>query len=215
MKFTKLFCIATVALAMSCSTADAAVVSFLGSVDSGSPVVLGSLPRNFTLVLNYVPDPVGGIDTAVTGMFIFPSTPNANTTNPISEPEVTVATTGTIRVRNDFGPSVQDIFGFSGTVAAGLLGPNSVNYNFSFLNPSDTITSPDLSPSTVSALIRGETSIAFSGGPNGFRGTGVIRGAPEPSTMLALCGLVVGGCGVGYRRKIRAKKEEAADQEDC
>lgn len=209
MKFSTLFSAALLSVVVGSGSADAALVSFLGSVDTGSPVVLGSLPRNFKLTLDYTPAP-GGVDTGVTGTLTFPSTPNGNTSNPDVNPEVSVATTGTIRVRNDFGPGVEDIFGFSGTVAAGLLGPNFVNYNFSFLNPSDTVTSTDLSPASIQLLVNGETSIAFSGGPNGFRGNGVIRGAPEPTTMIALCGLVVGGCGVGYRRRKKKSQETTA-----
>ncbi len=188
-------------------SANAALVSFLGSVDTGSPVALGSFPRNFKLVLDYDPAP-GGIDTTVSGTLTFPSTPNPSTSNPDSNAEVTVATTGTLRVRDNFGTTPQDIAAFSGTVAAGLLGPNFVNYNFSFLNPPDTVSSTDLSPASLAVLINGETTIAFSGGPNGFRGDGTIRGAPEPATMAALTGLVLGGCGVGYRRRKRRRAEE-------
>ena len=75
MKFSTLFSAALLSVVVGSGSADAALVSFLGSVDTGSPVVLGSLPRNFKLTLDYTPSP-GGVDTAVTGTLTFPSTPN-------------------------------------------------------------------------------------------------------------------------------------------
>ena len=195
------------------SSADAALVGFLGSVDQGRPgPVLGSLPRNFTLTLDYTPT-TGGSTTINSATLAFPATPNPNTTNTNVEASALVmldTSVGGITVANNLGPGGEDFFRFVGRVAAGGLGPNNVDFSFTFLNPSDTITNNDVNPTNIATLLTGQTSIAFSGGAGGFSGSGMIRGAPEPSSMIALCGLVIGGCGVGYRRRLKAKKNKTS-----
>lgn len=192
-------------------SAEAAVVDFLGSVNTGVPGTLGSFPRNFRLTMTYTP---GGGGSPASGMFTFPATPNGSVANPDVNPTSVIPMTGNLSVANDFGGN--DIFTFGGQVAAGLLGANSVNFNFSFLNPDTTIDSPDATPENIAKLISGQTTISFSGGggPGIFRGEGVIRGAPEPSTMIALTGLIAGGCGIGYRRRMKTKADTDSADED-
>ncbi|MCA9140788.1 MAG: PEP-CTERM sorting domain-containing protein [Planctomycetales bacterium] len=196
---------AALAFAAICvSSADAALVGFIGTVDSGrAGPVLGSLPRNFTLVLDYTPT-AGGSTTINSGTLAFkPTLTNPNVIVPL-EP-----TFGGLQINNNGGPMGQDFFTFTGRVNGPLLGPNNVNFSFTFLKPADTVSSVDLNPTSLASLIAGPSvQIAFAGGSGGFSGTGLVRGAPEPSTMIALCGLVVGGCGVGYRRRLR--KAQAA-----
>ncbi|MEO1617956.1 MAG: hypothetical protein AAFV88_19030, partial [Planctomycetota bacterium] len=172
--------------AASTGAANAAVVGFLGNVVQGrSGPVLGSLPRNFTLVLDYTPV-AGGSTTINSGTLRFPATPNGSTTNPNIEPAVTVPldiSVGGVTVANNAGPMGEDFFQFTGRVSAGLLGPNNVNFAFTFLKPADTIDSVDLNPTSIGLLVSGQTTIAFSGGTGGFSGQGFIRGAPEPGTM--------------------------------
>lgn len=193
------------------SSANAAIVSFLGSVDTGVAGTLGSLPRNFKLTFDYTP---GGSGSPVAGTFTFPATPNGLVPNPDTNPQSIIAMSGNLSVANDFGGN--DIFAFSGEVAAGLLGVNKVIFNFSFLKPDTTIDSAIASPENIAKLIAGQTTIGFTGGggPGIFRGEGVIRGAPEPSTMIALTGLIAGGCGIGYRRRKKGKNDTESSDED-
>ncbi|MEM6468552.1 MAG: hypothetical protein AAF802_03210 [Planctomycetota bacterium] len=195
------------------TAANAAIVGFLGEVVQGREgPVLGSLPRNFTLVLDYNPVP-GGSTTINSGTLRFPATPNGSTSNTNVESAVVVpldVSVGGLTVANNMGPMGEDLLNFTGRISAGLLGPNNVNFSFTFLKPGDTIDSVDLNPTSIGLLVTGQTSIAFSGGAGGFSGQGSIRGAPEPATMIALTGLVVGGCGVGLRRRIRKRRESAA-----
>ncbi|MCS7471462.1 hypothetical protein NZK35_32850 [Stieleria sp. ICT_E10.1] len=173
--------------------------------------MLVSLPRNFKLILTYTPNPGGGAPAS--GVFTFLSTPNAGTTNSNSHPKVTVAASGNISLGNNSGPGGTDVFVYNGQVAAGLLGPNNVNFAFSFTKPSDTITMGGVTPDNIAPLVSGQSSIAFIGGAGGPNGVGTIRGAPEPSTMIALTGLVAGGCGIGYRRRMKAKNAEELTSE--
>lgn len=186
------------------SSADAALVGFLGTVDSGrAGPVLGSLPRNFTLTLDYTPT-TGGSTVINAGTLAFKPT--------LSQPNVIVplnSSIGGLQISNNGGVGGQDFLTFTGRVDATQLGPNNVNFSFTFLKPSDTVTSVDLNPTSLATLIAGPpVLISFTGGAGGFSGTGLVRGAPEPSTMIALCGLVVGGCGVGYRRRQQKAKSE-------
>ncbi|WP_161604455.1 PEP-CTERM sorting domain-containing protein [Roseiconus nitratireducens] len=204
----RVICAATMAALMTCCQAQAAVVSFLGSVDSGRPgPVLGSLPRNFVLVLDYTPSPGGSSNT--TGTLSFPATPNSNTSNTDPNPAVSVMTIGQVAIGNNTGAGGTDFFSFNGNVPTGMLGPNQVNFSFTFTKPGDTLDSNELTPEAIATLVSGQTSVAFSGGTGGFSGQGVIRGAPEPSTMIALTGLVVGGCGIGYRRRKQSRSEDS------
>jgi len=195
--------------------AEAALVGFLGSFDSSQPgPVLVSLPRNFVLTLNYTPNPAGGVTAG--GEITFLATPNPGTSNPLTNPPVTVPVTGGISLGDNSGPGGTDVFVYNGSIAATLLGPNNVNFSFSFTKPSETITSGGVTPDNIAPLISGQSSIAFIGGAGGPNGVGVVRGAPEPSTMIALTGLVIGGCGLGYRRRIKttASKESATDADE-
>lgn len=204
-------CLALMMSAVIATTGNAAVVSFLGSVNTGKPGTLGSLPRDFKLVLNY--NVTGLASSPVIGTMTFPATPNANTTNPNTHPTSIIPLTGSLSVSNNFMGS--DIFTFGGFVDPGLLGTKAVNFNFAFLNPTTTISTPVANPTTIAALISGQTAINFSGGGGvgTFGGAGVIRGAPEPSTMIALTGLVAGGCGIGYRRRLK-KAQQASTEGD-
>lgn len=203
MPFSKLLFSATLLASLAISApANAAIVSFLGSVDTGSPGMLGSLPRNFVLTLDYTP---GGSGSPATATFLFPATPNADTPNPSTHPDFSVVSAGNLSVADNFMGS--DIFTFGGFIPAGDIGSKDVNYSFSFLNPTDTIDAPIANSENIAKLINGQSTINFSGGGGAgvFTASGVIRGAPEPSTMIALTGLIAGGCGVGYRRKMNAK----------
>lgn len=187
------------------TTANAAVVSFMGTLPAGplqvAGPVLGSLPRDFTITYTYTPSATGL--STVSGTFTF----LANT----SDPQVTVATTGNIALANNGGTSGEDVFSVDGIVAAGLLGPTVSKYIFDFVKPSSTVSSNNLSPMAVAKMISGPTTINFKSGP--VRELGVVRGAPEPNTMIALSGLVIGGCGIGYRRRLRNKERAADDSE--
>ncbi|WP_147868857.1 hypothetical protein [Stieleria maiorica] len=124
---------------------------------------------------------------------------------------MTVATSGEFALANNAGTSGEDIFSVDGTIAAGLLGPTITRYTFAFVKPTNTVGSDDLNPLTLSKMIAGPTSMNFKSGP--LRAMGVIRGAPEPNTMIALSGLVIGGCGIGYRRRQRSKAKATTEAE--
>jgi hypothetical protein len=200
----RLFLLPILALLLTDSSLPAAVVSFTGFVTPGRPgPVLQSLPRNFTLTLNYTPTTGGS--TPATGTLAFPATPNPLVANPDVNPGVAVATTGNLAIGNDSGLGGTDFITWNGTVAPGLLGPNFVNYTFTFIQPGDTVNDVTLNPDTVKDLIRGQTSIAFAGGTGGFSAPGTVVAAPEPSSMIALTGLVAGGVGFGIRRRMKRK----------
>ncbi|WP_145209179.1 hypothetical protein [Planctomycetes bacterium TBK1r] len=165
--------------------------------------MLNSLPRDFTITYNYTPSATGL--STVSGTFTF----LANT----SDPQVTVATTGNFAMANNAGTSGQDIFSVDGIIAAGLLGPSVSRYTFAFVKPTNTISSNNLSPLAVAQMIAGPTSINFKSGP--VRGFGVVRGAPEPNTMVALSGFVIAGCGIGYRRRLKKHKETAVEASEA
>ena len=196
------------ALIAVCPNANAAIVGFLGSIDSGNPGMLGSLPRDFTLVLDFTPGPSG---TSATATFGFPATPNVNTTNMDVNPAFNIATMGTINISNNM--MGVDQFTFNGSFGANEIGTNPVFFSFSFTNPTDTIDNNMATPENIEMLVNGQTSISFQGGGGvgAFTTQGVIRGAPEPSTMIALTGLVCGGCGIGYRRRMKRKAAEEAE----
>ena len=147
------------------------------------------------------------------GRWRFPATPNPLAANPDINPGVAVATSGALQVGNNTGAGGTDFLTWNGTVATGLLGPNPVNYTFTFLQPSDTVNDVTLNPQTVEDLIVGTTTIAFAGGTGGFSGQGTVTAAPEPGTMIALTGLVAAGAGIGIRR--RFKKGQAEDQDEA
>ncbi len=196
-------------------SADAAVVSFTGVVQQGCPgPVLLSLPRNFTLTLNYTPT-TGG--TSLTnGTLAFPATPNSVVANPDVNPGVIVPTSmGSLTIGNDTGAGGTDFITATGIVDPGLLGPNQVRYTFTFTQPGNTVGDLSLNPDSVKDLIRGSTSIAFNGGTGGFSGSGTVVGAPEPSSMIALTGLVVGGVGFGIRRRVKKKAEQTEQVADA
>ncbi len=201
-----------------CGSADAATVGFLGSINQGQPgPILGSFPRNFSLTLNYTINPGGGV-TPATGAFEFPATPNTGTSNPNSHPPIMALVNGNITVANNNGPGGTDSFQFNGNTPAGQLNPTlPVNFSFTFTNPVSTISSTSVDPVNIAKLIGGQTSISFTSAT--VSGVGVIRGAPEPSTMIALTGLIAGGCGIGYRRRMKAREaaeaEESMAEEAC
>lgn len=201
----KLTCVLAILLASVCVPATAATVSFLGTVQSGTAgPILGSFPRDFILTLDYTPN-LGGGNAAAAGTWIFP----ASGSNSL----VSVATSGGIQIKDN---SVSgDTFKFNGNVALGLLNPTAqVNYTFTFTNPVDTISSETVTEENIEQLIVGQTMISFNS-PTVF-GVGSIRAAPEPSTMIALTGLIAGGCGIGYRRRMKAKTaEQTSDDENC
>ena len=125
---------------------------------------------------------------------------------------------GDITVVNNNGPGGTDAFLFNGNAPTGGLDPaHQVNFSFTFTKPMNTISSISVDPVNIAKVIRGQTSISFTS-PT-VSGVGVIRGAPEPSTMIALTGLIAGGCGIGYRRRIKAKEaaeaEETTAEEAC
>ena len=106
-----------------------------------------------------------------------------------------------------------DRFTFAGSTPAGTLSPNITNFSFTFIKPTDTVSNNQLTTENIRKLITGNTQISFAGGPGEIYAQGVITGAPEPATMAALSGLVVGGCGIGYRRRVRAKRQESKESD--
>ena len=102
------------------------------------------------------------------------------------------------------------MFAHAGAIAATQLGPTNVSFAFSFTKPSDTVTSGAVTPENIAPLVGGMSTFAFVGGAGGPNGVGTIRGAPEPNTMIALTGLIAGGCGIAYRRRrVKAASEKA------
>ena len=210
----KILCSLAVLMATVCGSANAATVSFLGVLDNGvAGPILGSVPRDFVLTLDYTINPGGGV-TPASGQFDFRTTPNPGGT-PDPYPGVSAVTSGFITVADNNGQGGTDSFTFNASIPAGEISNNGspVNYSFTFLKPNDTIDSNAVNPLNIEKLIAGETFIAFAN-PQ-ITANGSIRGAPEPATMVALTGLVLGGCGVGYRRRRKAKAEKDSEEADA
>lgn len=183
-----------------CSS-NAATVGFYGTFDSGTAGPLGSLPRDFVLTLDYSPSMSGLANT--TGTFDFAASG--------PDPAASYATSGGMVIEDNTGAGGTDVFRLTGLIAAGDFGPTQVNYSFEFLNPAGTVNSVAINEASIQALIGGQATISFVG--SGTSVSGGITGAPEPSSMIALTGLVIGGCGIGYRRRNKSAKDAEQDQD--
>ena len=190
---------------------DAAIVSFTGSLLTGDPGNLGTLPRPFVLTLDYSENLVGNTAGA-TGSFEFSAT-----TTP-AQAARSVPTTGTITIVDAPGPGGNDSFSFSGSIPAKQLSNSNqaVLYNFSFLQSADTIDNSFVSAENISKLIIGSATTSLVNNQVNTQGIlfGNLQSVPEPNAASALIGLVGICCGFEYRRrrKRRRAKPNHADR---
>lgn len=169
---------------------DASVVSFQGTILGGTGSLFGTIPpdptRPFTLEVDYTPSAT--LAASITGGTF------------VVAPGTTFGVTGgTITVVNQPSPS-QDMAAFTVNVASGA---NSGV--LSFIMDRDAISASVASQSNIEAIVLGNSADNFIAN-FGAGGTyvGSIANVPEPSSCLAMLGLVGGGAWGWRRRKQRA-----------
>ena len=205
MKFKILLALALLASLTTSNKADAFAIPFTGVLTNGSiPSVFGSFPREFSLFVSGTDRP-GRNSAPASGTMDLSATPNGS--NPDTNPALSLSLTGTVFVVNNHPSDGLDVLSLSLRVTGGGVTPGA-NINFAFRAPASTIPTGGVTGVTsdnVAAILGNTlfTPIVTAGGPL-FRSGGSISGAPEPSTMIALCGLVAGGFGIGYRRRKKA-----------
>lgn len=181
---------------VSASSAQAAVIQFYGSITSkvGTGGTLNfALPRPFTAYLS-VNDSGTNSSTVAFGGFKFGNT------------EITVSG-GQVNVLN--GDTIEFIFGTSNTTLATLNGnPNGTSgiaaIAFSFNGIAGLGTG--VNQSQLYKLNGATTNFTLLENGSLPLYAGTITAIPEPSSMLALGGLVAGFGGWRYRRRMLAKK---------
>lgn len=174
--------------------ADAAVVTFQGSIlaGGGGTAVLGTIPpdptRTFTLQLNYTPVSGPNFLANITGG-TFSVAPGTNFS--------VVPLGSTILVANA-APGSEDMAAFTVNVT----GPATGTLTFAF--DRDAISNNDASEANINTLVIGNSADNFIAnfGAAGFY-AGNITGVPEPGSCLALLGMIGGGGAWGWRRRQR------------
>ncbi len=171
--------LALFSISLLASTSDAASVYFRGNINAGlipagDPLGIGALPStNFEALINT--NGVGGI----TGSYIVFQGRYFNFTNGTFTPATNVFTGMTL-----LNPITNTSTGF-----------NIVGMDFPGSSAGDT-------QAALNALIGSSASFAIQNG-GGLTYLGTITAVPEPASMFALTGLVIGFGGYQWRRRSR------------